>query len=127
VFILSFLFFFFFSSRRRHTRSKRDWSSDVCSSDLTWWYQRQFIPPAAHEPVSVVIADLQNNTGDPAFDRVLEPTIKRALEGASFISAYDRAGVTSTLGVRPPEILDEVAARQLAVREGLNVILSGSL
>src|SRR6266496_473577 len=30
-----FLFFFFFSSRRRHTRSLRDWSSDVCSSDLT--------------------------------------------------------------------------------------------
>src|SRR5207249_9323042 len=29
-----FSFFFFFSSRRRHTRSKRDWSSDVCSSDL---------------------------------------------------------------------------------------------
>src|SRR5699024_11810277 len=25
---------FFFASRRRHTRSKRDWSSDVCSSDL---------------------------------------------------------------------------------------------
>src|SRR5207249_5559675 len=33
VFYSSF-FFFFFSSRRRHTRSKRDWSSDVCSSDL---------------------------------------------------------------------------------------------
>src|SRR6266496_4020467 len=30
---MSFLFFFF-SSRRRHTRSLRDWSSDVCSSDL---------------------------------------------------------------------------------------------
>src|SRR5207249_6380547 len=29
-------FLFFFSSRRRHTRSKRDWSSDVCSSDLSW-------------------------------------------------------------------------------------------
>src|SRR5271157_6202613 len=27
-------FFFFFSSRRRHTRCGRDWSSDVCSSDL---------------------------------------------------------------------------------------------
>src|SRR5699024_12009868 len=26
----------FFSSRRRHTRSKRDWSSDVCSSDLNY-------------------------------------------------------------------------------------------
>src|SRR5436309_15526547 len=29
------MFFFFFSSRRRHTRFSRDWSSDVCSSDLT--------------------------------------------------------------------------------------------
>src|SRR5690606_41201558 len=33
-FYLFFLFFFFFSSRRRHTRFSRDWSSDVCSSDL---------------------------------------------------------------------------------------------
>src|SRR5690349_23979662 len=37
------LFFFFFSSRRRHTRSLRDWSSDVCSSDLCSW-------PAARRP-----------------------------------------------------------------------------
>src|SRR5436305_14274160 len=29
------MFFFFFSSRRRHTRCGRDWSSDVCSSDLS--------------------------------------------------------------------------------------------
>src|SRR5699024_12142386 len=34
--------FFFCSSRRRHTRSKRDWSSDVCSSDL---HQHQAVPP----------------------------------------------------------------------------------
>src|SRR5207245_5209041 len=31
---LLFIIFFFFSSRRRHTRCYRDWSSDVCSSDL---------------------------------------------------------------------------------------------
>src|SRR5690606_25463217 len=30
----SYFMFFFFSSRRRHTRFSRDWSSDVCSSDL---------------------------------------------------------------------------------------------
>src|SRR5699024_11825614 len=30
----------FFSSRRRHTRSKRDWSSDVCSSDLEIYINR---------------------------------------------------------------------------------------
>src|SRR5690606_39799017 len=33
--VLFFLICFFFSSRRRHTRFSRDWSSDVCSSDLT--------------------------------------------------------------------------------------------
>src|SRR5699024_1883479 len=33
---------FFFSSRRRHTRSKRDWSSDVCSSDLYELLRRQY-------------------------------------------------------------------------------------
>src|SRR5699024_11592339 len=32
---------FFFSSRRRHTRSKRDWSSDVCSSDLDFSIKEQ--------------------------------------------------------------------------------------
>src|SRR6266436_7953858 len=31
---MTYLFLFFFSSRRRHTRCSRDWSSDVCSSDL---------------------------------------------------------------------------------------------
>src|SRR5205809_8003050 len=33
-----FFLFFFFSSRRRHTRCSRDWSSDVCSSDLDVFY-----------------------------------------------------------------------------------------
>src|SRR6266700_3544180 len=44
-----FVFFFFFSSRRRHTRFSRDWSSDVCSSDLGIhpdlkidWFERLF-------------------------------------------------------------------------------------
>src|SRR2546430_17023742 len=34
-------FFFFFSSRRRHTRFDCDWSSDVCSSDLSSSARRQ--------------------------------------------------------------------------------------
>src|SRR5437660_2569425 len=33
-FLLFLFIYFFFSSRRRHTRWPRDWSSDVCSSDL---------------------------------------------------------------------------------------------
>src|SRR5690554_7245703 len=34
---------FFFSSRRRHTRCGRDWSSDVCSSDLNPWLVRALV------------------------------------------------------------------------------------
>src|SRR5205809_1504961 len=34
--LMLFFLFFFFSSRRRHTRCSRDWSSDVCSSDLEY-------------------------------------------------------------------------------------------
>src|SRR2546427_2827484 len=34
-FLINAIFFFFFSSRRRHTRFDCDWSSDVCSSDLS--------------------------------------------------------------------------------------------
>src|SRR2546422_2286627 len=38
--------FFFFSSRRRHTRCSRDWSSDVCSSDLSERRKESTIPVA---------------------------------------------------------------------------------
>src|SRR5207302_2699631 len=42
--------FFFFSSRRRHTRFSRDWSSDVCSSDLKQpWVVLPEGTPATHE------------------------------------------------------------------------------
>src|SRR5205809_3622738 len=42
-------FFFFFSSRRRHTRCSRDWSSDVCSSDLA---RRPAAPARLHHPAA---------------------------------------------------------------------------
>src|SRR5690349_25069698 len=40
---------FFFSSRRRHTISLRDWSSDVCSSDLAESHQVDEVRPTAEE------------------------------------------------------------------------------
>ena len=83
-------------------------------------------PPVQPDPVSVVIADLENRTGDAAFNRTLEPMLRRALESAGFITAYDRAGVNA-LGVRPPEALSEGAARELALKQGLGVVLSGSI
>jgi tetratricopeptide (TPR) repeat protein len=83
--------------------------------------------PEPHAPVSVAIADFDNRTGDPAFDGTLEPMLKRALEGAGFISAYDRNAMIRTLGVRPPETLNELAAGELAAKQGLGVVLSGAI
>jgi serine/threonine protein kinase/tetratricopeptide (TPR) repeat protein len=93
----------------------------------TWWSSRQSLPAAPHDPVSVLIADFQNGTGDQTFDGTLEPMLRRALEGAGFITAYDRSSVSRTLGVRPPATMDEVAARELAVKQGLGVVVSGSI
>jgi tetratricopeptide (TPR) repeat protein/tRNA A-37 threonylcarbamoyl transferase component Bud32 len=91
-----------------------------------WWYQRQFIPAAEHAPVSLLIADFQNDTGDNSFDRTLEPTLQLALEGAGFISAYDRS-VMGRIGVAPPDKLDAVAAREIAISQGLGVVISGAV
>ena len=93
----------------------------------TYWLARGPGVPVVHEPVSVLIADFKNGTGDATFDRALEPMMKLALEGAGFISAYDRAGIRRTLGVRPPDTLDERAAQEIAVKQGLGVVLSGSI
>jgi eukaryotic-like serine/threonine-protein kinase len=83
--------------------------------------------PTPHDPVSIVIADLHNGTGDTAFDGTLEPMLKIALESAGFISAYDRNGIVRSLGVRPPESFNEQGAQQLAVKQGLGVVVSGAL
>ena len=85
--------------------------ASACSSGTFVVTRRAVEPPKQHDPVSVLIADFQNSTNDPTFDRTLEPMLKRALEGAGFISAYDRDAIRRTLGVRPPERLDEDAAR----------------
>src|SRR2546429_4017454 len=50
--------FFFFSSRRRHTRCSRDWSSDVCSSDLAPFFIRE-------DRTKVVSHHAQNETVPP--------------------------------------------------------------
>jgi eukaryotic-like serine/threonine-protein kinase len=93
---------------------------------LTWWFARGPAAPVQHDPVSVLIADFQNLSNDATFTGTLEPILKLALEGAGFISAYDRSGMR-TLGVPPQEKLDDVAAREIAVKQGLGVVLSGSV
>jgi serine/threonine protein kinase/tetratricopeptide (TPR) repeat protein len=91
---------------------------------VTRWFSAPVVEP---DPVSVLIADLQNETNDPTFTGTLEPMLTRALEGAAFISAYDRNRVRTGLGVVPPQTFDETAARELAVKQGVGIVLAGSV
>src|SRR3712207_7215248 len=59
--LMYFCFFFFFSSRRRHTRYWRDWSSDVCSSDLLALVALRLHAPATGRVVTTVLAASAGN------------------------------------------------------------------
>jgi tetratricopeptide (TPR) repeat protein len=83
-------------------------------------------PAGPVAPMTVMIADFNNHTGDPVFSGTLESTLKLALEGASFISAYDRTRMRD-LGVPALEKLDDSKAQEIAANQGLNVVVSGSL
>jgi tetratricopeptide (TPR) repeat protein/predicted Ser/Thr protein kinase len=84
---------------------------------------------AAHRPVSVLIADLDNHTGDAVFDGTLEPILTLALEGAPFINSYNRGQAHRVAAQIQPQAaaLDERLARLVAVREGVNVVVSGTV
>src|SRR2546422_3041865 len=77
--IVSF-FFFFFSSRRRHTRCSRDWSSDVCSSDL----DVPFFPriPLPTEVLNRPLVDLESGREEVVEPVVSDQLVHRAPDGA---------------------------------------------
>ena len=80
-------------------------------------------------PVSVLVADFNNHTGDPVFDGTLEPTINTALEGASFINAYSRESARKLAQKlpHPSNKLDEQAARLVAVGQSVSAVISGDV
>ncbi len=94
---------------------------------VAWWYNRPKPTPVAHAPVSVVISDFANGTGDTGLDRTLEPVIKLSLESAPFITAYAHSDVRRALNVDPQDPFDERAANELAVKQGLGVVVAGSI
>lgn len=94
---------------------------------------KKFLPGSstktAHQPVSVLVADFTNHTGDPIFDDTLEPMFNFALEGASFVNAFNR-GTARKLAQQlphPSDKLDEQPARLVAVSQGINAVVTGEL
>jgi len=84
---------------------------------------------SASGPVSVLVADFQNDTSDTIFDGTLEPMFSVALQGASFINAFNRGSARQIAEKlpNPTSKLDEQSARLVAVSEGISVVVTGSL
>jgi serine/threonine protein kinase/tetratricopeptide (TPR) repeat protein len=87
-----------------------------------------FAPPVAHDPISVLVADFTNQTGDAVFDGTIENALGISLEGASFITAYRREDARRAIAqITPGATLNEAGARLLSAREGIKVVLTGSI
>jgi len=98
---------------------------------IAWFVteRQQAAKSLAHAPVSVLVGDFANHTGDSVFDNTLEPMLGVALEGASFINAYSR-GDARKLAKKlpnPTDTLDEQSARLVAVKQGVNAVISGDI
>jgi len=81
-------------------------------------------PPPARAPVSVLIADFDNQAKDPVFAESLEQALGIAMEGASFVTSFSR---TTAKARKPGEPLNEENARLVAASEGIGVVLTGSI
>ncbi|HST80056.1 MAG TPA: protein kinase, partial [Verrucomicrobiae bacterium] len=96
---------------------------------MRWYSGRQSASAPAHAAIKILLADFQNDTSDTVFDGTLESSFSLAMEGASFISAYPRAKAHKTMTQINADAarLDENNARLVAVREGVNVVISGEV
>lgn len=81
------------------------------------------------QPVSVLIADFENRTGEEVFDDLLEHALSVGIEGAPHISSYQRSNARQLAKQLQPDLLNlnATAARLVAVREGINIVLAGSI
>jgi eukaryotic-like serine/threonine-protein kinase len=86
-------------------------------------------PSAPHAPVTLLIADFDNKTGDSVFDGTLEPMLGIALEGAPFISSFNRGQARKDAARLQPGAthMDASLAQLVAVREGVNAVVTGSI
>lgn len=84
--------------------------------------------PVVPAPVSVLVGNFQNRSGDAELDGVLEPILGINLEGASFVALYSRSSALRALAqIKPGAPLDDTHAMLVAVREGVQRVVSGAI
>jgi serine/threonine protein kinase/tetratricopeptide (TPR) repeat protein len=88
------------------------------------------VPETGPQPVSVLVADVQNNTGDPVFDGVLESMLSLSLDGASYISVFDSQRARSkAMNIRPATEgrIDLELAQLICQSAGVNLAVNSTI
>jgi tetratricopeptide (TPR) repeat protein len=82
---------------------------------------------SGRKTVSLLVADFDNATSEKIFDGSLEQVIITGMEGASFVNSYSRSNAHSLAAELKPGTtrVDEAIGRSIAIREGINVLLTG--
>jgi eukaryotic-like serine/threonine-protein kinase len=101
------------------------------AAGFAWLVNRrqQAAKSVAHVPVSVLVGDFANHTGDPVLDSSIEPMLGVALEGASFVNLYSRGDARKLAGKlpHPTDKLDEQASRLVAMDQGVHAVITGEI
>lgn len=87
------------------------------------------VDPTDIPPLSVLIADFDNRTGDPLFDGTLEQALQIGIESAPYVAGYRRDSALRLAKTLDEEAsrLDEATARLVAVREGIKLVMAGTI
>ncbi len=88
------------------------------------------VPETGPEPISVLVADVQNQTGDPVFDGVLESMLSLSLDGASYISVFDSQRARSkAMDIRPGSEgrIDLELAQLVCQSAGVNLAVNSTI
>ena len=87
--------------------------------------------PAAttmHEPVSILVANFENSTGNPLLDGVLEQIVSIGIEIAPFVASYDRASALLELqALSPGDDLSNARVSMIAEHLGIERVVSGKI
>src|SRR3712207_7348363 len=112
------MIFFFFSSRRRHTRYWRDWSSDVCSSDLGYPNRKIAVLEGAIEQLERDLVEAQGRTGG-------DTLLWRAEIQAQLLLA--RQNLALAENVERARIVEGAVARKATAQSRRNRIVVGAV
>ncbi len=102
----------------------------IVASALSYFYFKSGHAPLLTDKDTILLADFDNQTGDPVFDRTLKQGLAVILGQSPFLDIFPEARVRETLQSmehKPDDVVTETLAREICLRQGLKAFLTGAI